>query len=95
MPDQYAALFKALSTPSRTRILHLLAKHGELSVEDLTNRVKLAGPTVSRHLQVLRMQDLVNVRRDAQNRYYSLNKAHLIQRLRSFLKYLRIETPIT
>ena len=93
MPDPHATLFKALSSRSRTRILHFLAEHGELPVDGLTKLMNLAGPTVSRHLQVLRLQDLVTVRGEAQNRYYALNEEELLRRLHEFLDYINIEFP--
>jgi len=88
MSDTHALFFKALSSRSRTKILQILADKGELSVEELTRSLDLAGPTVSRHLQILRLQELVTVRRDAQNRYYSLNRAQLVQKLARFLNDL-------
>jgi DNA-binding transcriptional ArsR family regulator len=59
-----------------------------MSVDELTAALELAGPTVSRHLQVLRHQELVDVRREAQNRYYSVNLKHLEQKFQTFLQYL-------
>jgi ArsR family transcriptional regulator len=91
MPDPHATLFKALSSRSRTRILHFLSEQEELSVDELTKLIKLAGPTVSRHLQVLRMLDVVSARVDAQNRFYSLDKDELLRRLSAFLKYVGIQ----
>ena len=95
MPDPHATFFKALSSRSRTRILQFLSEHEELSVDELTQLVKLAGPTVSRHLQVLRMLDLVKARVDAQNRFYSLNEKQLLERLEAFLEYLGIKARIS
>ncbi len=92
MFDRHALLFKALSSRSRIKILQVLADRGELSVEELTQSLDLAGPTVSRHLQILRLQEIVSARRDAQNRYYSLNREQLAQRLSSFLSELRCNT---
>jgi ArsR family transcriptional regulator len=88
MTDPHAAFFKSLSSRSRTAILRLLSQNGEMSVEELTAALELAGPTVSRHLQVLRQQDLVAVRRDAQNLYYSVETKRLEQRFQDFLEYL-------
>jgi len=59
-----------------------------MSVDELTAALELAGPTVSRHLQALRQQELVTVRRDAQNRYYSVDTKRLEQKLQGFLEYL-------
>lgn len=88
MSDRQALFFKALSSRSRIKILQILAGDGELSVEELTQSLNLAGPTVSRHLQILRLQEIVLVRRDAQNRYYSLNRERLAQKLNTFLDEL-------
>ena len=91
MPDPHATLFKALSSRSRTRILHLLTENEELSVDQLTRLLKLAGTTVSRHLQVLRVLDLVSAGR-SQNRFYSLNKDQLLRKISAFLKYVGMQT---
>jgi ArsR family transcriptional regulator len=88
MIDPHATFFKSLSSRSRTAILKLLAQNGEMAVDELTTALELAGPTVSRHLQVLRQQDLVTVRRDAQNRYYSVDTKRLEQHFQEFLEYL-------
>ncbi len=92
MIDPHATFFKSLSSRSRTAILRLLSQNGEMSVDELTAALELAGPTVSRHLQVRRQRDLVAVRRDAQNRYYSVDTKQLEQRFQDFLKYL-VESP--
>jgi len=88
--DTYVVLFKALSSNSRIMILRVLAERGEMSVEEITKHINLAGSTVSRHLQELRMQELVTVKHDAQNRYYSLDRERLADKLGSFLKGLGI-----
>jgi DNA-binding transcriptional ArsR family regulator len=92
MVDPHVAIFKSLSSRSRTTILKLLSQNGEMSVDELTAALELAGPTVSRHLQVLRQQDLVTVRRDAQSRYYSLDIKRLEQTFDAFLQYLTEES---
>ncbi len=89
MLEPHAPFFKALSSRSRIAILRLLHQHGEMAVEELTAALDLAGPTVSRHLQVLRQQELVGVRRQAQNRYYSANPERLRERFEAFIDDLR------
>ena len=88
MLDPYVLFFKALSSRSRVLILRLLATRGEISVDELAELLHLASPTVSRHLQLLRLQEVVTVRRDAQSRHYSLNREHLSQRFTEFLDSL-------
>jgi len=94
MSDTHARFFKSLSSRSRTKILQILADKDELSVEEITKLLDIAGATVSRHLQILRIQEIVSVRRDAQNRYYSLNRPQLVQQVTAFLTDLKIDTSL-
>ena len=63
--------FRALSDPTRLRILSLL-REGELCVCDLVNILDLPQPTVSRHLAYLRKTGLVSARKDGLWQHYSL-----------------------
>lgn len=56
-------LFKALSDPTRLRILALLAAADELCVCDLTLVLGLSQPMISRHLASLRDAGIVSDRR--------------------------------
>ena len=71
--DQYVALFKALSDPTRLRIMVLLAEK-ELCVCQLEDALHLSQVKVSRHLNILRHARLVNSRRDGLWVYYSQAK---------------------
>lgn len=50
-----AQSFRALSDPTRLRLLSLVAAHenGEASVVDLTEPLSLSQPTISHHLKIL------------------------------------------
>jgi DNA-binding transcriptional ArsR family regulator len=63
--------FEVLAEPRRREILDLL-RDGERLAGDLVDRLALTQPTVSKHLKVLRDAGLVEVRRDAQRRWYRL-----------------------
>jgi len=89
----HSAFFKMLSARSRVQILKLLRDHDDLTVEDLANRLAITVPTVSRHLQLLRIHNLVTFEQDAQNRYYSVNEAAIADGISSFLKDLSIVLP--
>ena len=65
------ALLKALANESRLMILCLLAD-GERSVGEINAMVDLSQSALSQHLAVLRDQDLVQTRREAQSVYYTL-----------------------
>ncbi|WP_112230186.1 ArsR/SmtB family transcription factor [Lentzea atacamensis] len=66
-----ASTFAVLADPSRREILDLLRER-ERPVGDLVDRLTLTQPTVSKHLKVLREAGLVEVRTDAQRRWYRL-----------------------
>ena len=65
------ALFKGFADPTRIRILNVLAA-GELCVCDVVALLRLAQPTVSRHLAYLRRTGLVEARPELRFTYYRL-----------------------
>ena len=72
------AVLQALSDESRRIVLDAL-KDGPATVGDLAALLPIARPGVSRHLRVLREAGLVDVRRAAQFRVYSLRPEPLAQ----------------
>jgi DNA-binding transcriptional ArsR family regulator len=66
-----ATTFEVLAEPTRRRILDLLRER-ERSVGELVSRLTISQPGVSKHLRVLREAGLVEVRTDAQRRWYGL-----------------------
>lgn len=73
-----ASTFEVLAEPRRREILDLL-RDGERLVGYLVDRLELTQPTVSKHLKVLRSAGLVDVRQDAQRRWYRLRLAPLAE----------------
>lgn len=73
-----ASTFAVLADPSRREILDLLRTQ-ERPVNDLVDHLTLTQPTVSKHLKVLREAGLVEVRTDAQRRWYRLSPAPLAE----------------
>ena len=71
-------VFAALADPTRREIVALLAA-GERTAGDIAGRFDMAGPSVSRHLKVLRESGLITYRSEAQSRIYLLNAARLVQ----------------
>lgn len=69
--DDASRLLKTLGNENRLMILCLLAS-GERSVTQLNERLELSQSALSQHLAVLRHEDLVSTRRDAQTIYYAL-----------------------
>ena len=72
------ALLQALADESRRTVLEILRDH-PASAGELADALPIARPGVSRHLRVLREVGLVDVRRDAQRRIYSLRPEALVE----------------
>jgi DNA-binding transcriptional ArsR family regulator len=65
------SVFEIIAEPNRRAILSLLVS-SEQSVGEIERQLRMAQPTVSKHLRVLREAGLVEVRADAQRRLYRL-----------------------
>ena len=65
-------VFKALADPTRRKILRLLGA-GELTAGQLAAHFDITAPSMSHHFNILKNADLVFVRREGQQLYYSLN----------------------
>lgn len=70
--DQMTELFRLLSDKTRLNIL-LLLREGEQNVTTLCERLALPQPTVSHHLGLLRMNNLIDNRRAGKQVYYGLS----------------------
>ena len=64
--------FKALSDPTRRKILEMLSE-GELTAGEIAAHFEMAKPSVSHHLSVLKSAGLVTDERQGQNIVYCLN----------------------
>lgn len=64
--------FKALSDPTRRRILELL-RDGDKTAGELAEHFDISKPSLSHHLAALRSAGLVSDERHDQNIVYSLN----------------------
>jgi DNA-binding transcriptional ArsR family regulator len=82
--DDEASVFKALADPTRRQILQDL-RSGECSAGEIASRFPISGPSISRHLGVLRGAGLVRERRDANRILYSLVEERLAQCVGDFL----------
>lgn len=70
---QQVNFFKCLADETRLNIVVLVARYQELCVCDLTEKLQLSQPKISRHLALLRSGGLLSDRRQGQWVYYSLN----------------------
>ena len=83
---RYADMFAALGSEPRLQIVRLLlsAHPDGMIVSDLQSELGIPNSTLSHHLEKLRMEGLVNVRKDKQWLWYSAN-AEGLQNLLGFL----------
>jgi DNA-binding transcriptional ArsR family regulator len=70
--EPLVGVFRLLSDKTRLNILLLLSK-GERNVTTLCGELGLPQPTVSHHLGLLRMSNLISNRRDGKQVFYDLN----------------------
>jgi len=68
--------FKALSDPTRRKILQLL-KEKDLTPTELLEQLSVTQPTLSHHLDILKRADLIHGEREGQFIRYSLNMSVL------------------
>ena len=71
MYNGFAKLLKAISNPSRLEIIEMLSQ-GEKSVESIAQTTSLTIANASQHLQVLKNNNIVKIRKEKQYVYYSL-----------------------
>jgi len=75
-------IFKALSDPSRRKILQLL-KERDMTAGEIAEYFNISKPSISHHLNLLKQAHLVIDERQGQNISYSLNTT-VFQELLSF-----------
>lgn len=68
--------FRALSDPSRMRIVEML-REGELYAQEIVSRLGISQSAVSRHLSTLESADLVTVRPANGMKYYAIDRGRL------------------
>ncbi|WP_124728125.1 ArsR/SmtB family transcription factor [Staphylospora marina] len=69
-----AAMFKALSDPTRLKIAYALSREGELCVCDVACIIGSSTATASHHLRSLARLRVAKRRRDGKMVYYSLDE---------------------
>ena len=85
---QLAELFRALSDPSRVRIVAVLTS-GEMNVGALAEAVGISESAVSHHLRGLRQMRLVRARKVGRQVFYSLDDEHIAELYRTGLDHVR------
>lgn len=89
-----SSVFKALSDPTRRKVLHLL-RQGPMSAGELSDRFDVSRPTMSAHFAVLKEADLVHAEKVGKSVIYHLKLSVLEEALLGFVHSfgLGAETP--
>ena len=81
-------IFQALADPTRRKIIEMLARDGQLSATEISDRFSVSPQAISQHLKVLREAKLVQVEKRAQQRIYQVNPEAMLE-LEGWARQLR------
>jgi len=76
--------FRALADPTRRQILQELKKK-ELSAGEIAVGFTISGPSISRHLSILKNADLISERREGNRIIYRLEPEQIAHSIGDFL----------
>lgn len=88
--EQLARIFKALSDPTRVRIIAMLAER-ELCVHDLAEALGMSQSAISHQLMTLREMRLVRFTKSGRHVYYALDDDHIDSLFRQSLEHIKHE----
>lgn len=86
-----STVFKALSDPTRRRVLQLL-RNGPMSAGDLCQHFEVSKPTMSAHFAVLKEADLVHTEKAGKSIIYHLKLSVLEEALLGFAQSFGLGT---
>jgi len=78
--------FKALSDPTRRKILELL-REKNLSAGEIASHFNISKPSISHHLNLLKNSELILSEKNGQNIFYSLNTTALQELIQWFYHF--------
>ncbi|MDP3024917.1 MAG: autorepressor SdpR family transcription factor [candidate division Zixibacteria bacterium] len=81
-------LFKAFSDPTRREILDLL-KGKDMSPSEILEKIDIAQPTLSHHLDILKRANLITGEREGQFIKYSLNMSVFQMAIEYMTKFIK------
>lgn len=71
---QRAKIFAALADPTRLRVVELLAEQGELSGSEVANALGISLALFCHHSKILAEAGLLQIRKEGQTKFNSLNR---------------------
>ncbi len=80
------SVFKALSDPTRRKILEYL-KDTDMNAGEISDKFNISKPSISHHLSVLKNAELISGEKEGQNIIYSLNTTVVQEVMKWFLDF--------
>ena len=80
--------FKALSDPTRRKILELLKKQS-MSAGEIAKNFNITLPSLTHHFNTLKQADLISQERQGQQIIYSLNLSVLEELIEGYFKFFK------
>lgn len=81
-------ILRVLADETRQKIIMVFVENKELCANDIASQFSLSRPTVSHHLNLMKRAKVLNSHKDGKEMYYSFNKKHVINLIRSVIKTL-------
>lgn len=82
--------FKALSDPTRRKILELLSEKS-LNAGEIAEYFQISKPSISHHLTILKNSGLIVDQRKGQNIVYSLDMTVFQDLMKWFMNFMNVE----
>ena len=82
--NEMVEMFKLLADDTRLKILFYLAHKEELHVRALCQMLGQSQPAVSHHLALLRVAELIEMRREGKHNYYSIIRRRFDRYVKTF-----------
>lgn len=87
-----SSVFKALSDPTRRRVLQML-RQGPMSAGEISDRFEVSKPTMSAHFAVLKEADLIHAEKAGKSILYHLKLSVLEEALLGFVHSFGVGEP--
>ena len=77
----------ALASEKRLTIMKFISEHQEINVKNIAITLSSSESTISQHLKILRLVELVTARREGRDVFYSLNRS-LVEQTLAFCEHM-------
>lgn len=75
--ERIANILKTIAHPLRLGIVHILELHSSLAVNEICEMLNSEQSLTSHHLQIMRLNGILSVKRDGRSKMYSLKDKEL------------------